>query len=204
MLRPSLSSVLKSFSHVNRFFGRKIPKIDRGRVEKEPETDNNTQQQNIETDFDIEFAQSEIQNHRIQTIREMQQRVEAVSELAIRDSTKVEQPKEIVPEPAKTFFKKLNVFSKAQTEHLIKNENIYIDGKPADLSTKIEPNSKITLKISKNEFDDLFANTRLYMLNKPIGFVGDEVDRMGKGRRTVIEVIHQIYKHDEKLYPIVD
>ena len=203
MLRPTFASVFKSASRISRLFGRRIPKVDRVRLEKKESTGVDATSQEIEVNFSDEFLRQEIQNYRTQVIKEMQSEMANQSELAFRENSELSRPKEVIPEPAKTFFKKLNVFSKAQTENLIKNESIYIDGKPADLSTRIEPSSKITLKVSKSDFDDLFANTRLYMLHKPIGFVGDEFDRMNKGRRTVMDVIHQIYKNKDKLYPIV-
>jgi hypothetical protein len=118
-------------------------------------------------------------------------------------NSKLVQQKIVAPQSAEKFFSKLKVFTKVQSKSLIINQSLFVDNKPANLATRVDPTSKIDIKLSKQDFDIIFSNIKLFMLYKPKGYVGDETDRTNKGRLTILDIAKSVYKHEEKLYPCV-
>ena len=103
----------------------------------------------------------------------------------------------------KSYFQKTKMFTKGELSELNETNRLFIDRNKATKVAKTDPLSNIKLKQNDPKKFFLPESFKLFVLNKPVNLICDEVDKTTKKRPSIFDYVREVHKYKGELYACV-
>ena len=103
----------------------------------------------------------------------------------------------------KSYLQKTKMFTKAELAELNETNRLFVDRNKATMPVQTDPLSHIKLKQNDPKKFFLPENFKLFVLNKPVKLICDEIDKTGRNRPTIFDYVREIHKVKGPLYACV-